>query len=269
MKRIELIVAYDGTEYAGWQIQPNKETIEGVLNRELSRLLNEEIKVIGASRTDAGVHAEGAVCVFDTESRIPGEKFSYALNQSLPEDIRIRKSMEVASDFHPRKVPCRKTYRYSIWHDEFQKPTNQRYTHLIYTKLNIDAMMKACEYFKGKHDFKSICSVHTDVDNTERTIYDIHIEVTPEKSVLQSSGLINNSVIKYRERGPQQIDIYVTGNGFLYNMVRIIAGTLIDVGQGRIKAEDIPSILDGKNRQLAGQTAPAKGLTLVGYIYKK
>ena len=269
MKRIELIVAYYGTGYAGWQIQPNKETIEGVLNRELSRLLNEEIKVIGASRTDSGVHAEGAVCVFDTESKIPGEKFSYAINQSLPEDIRVRKSMEVAPDFHPRKVPCRKTYRYSIWHDEFEKPTNKRYTHWIYTKLDIDAMMKACEYFKGKHDFKSICSVHTDVNNTERTIYDIHIDVTPEKTVLQSSGLINNSVIKYKERGPQLIDIYVTGNGFLYNMVRIIAGTLIDVGQGRIKAEDIPLILDGKDRQLAGQTAPAKGLTLVGYIYKK
>lgn len=264
-----MIVAYDGTNYSGWQIQPNKETIEGVLNRELSRLLNEEIKVIGASRTDSGVHAEGAVCVFDTKSRIPGEKFSYALNQSLPEDIRIRKSEEVPEDFHPRKVPCRKTYRYSIWHDEFLMPTNQRYTHWIYTKLDIDAMIKACEYFEGKHDFKSLCSVHTDVENTERTIYDLHIEITPQKSLLQAGGLLNNNVIKYKERGPQQIDIYVTGNGFLYNMVRIIAGTLIDVGQGRISAEDIPDIIDGKNRQLAGQTAPAKGLTLVGYMYKK
>lgn len=269
MKRIKLIVAYDGTEYAGWQIQPNKETIEGVLNRELTRLLNEEIKVIGASRTDSGVHAEGAVCVFDTDSKIPGEKFSYALNQSLPEDIRIRKSEEVPLDFHPRKVPCRKTYRYSIWHDEFMKPTKCRYTHWIYTKLDIDAMEEACKYFVGKHDFKSLCSVHTDVENTERTIYDVHIEVVPEKSVLQSSGLINNSVIQRKERGPQQIDIYVTGNGFLYNMVRIIAGTLIDVGQGRIQPGEIEGIIAGKQRQLAGQTAPAKGLTLVGYIYKK
>lgn len=269
MKRIKLIVAYDGTEYSGWQIQPNKETIEGVLNRELSRLLNEEIKVIGASRTDAGVHAEGAVCVFDTESRIPGEKFSYAINQSLPNDIRIRKSEEVPLDFHPRKVPCRKTYRYSIWHDEFMKPTNQRYTHWVYTKLDFEAMNEACKYFEGKHDFKSLCSVHTDVENTERTIYDVHIDITREKSVLESSGLKKNSSEKPLERGPQQIDIYVTGNGFLYNMVRIIAGTLIDVGQGRIKAEDVPDIIDGKNRQLAGQTAPAKGLTLVGYLYKK
>lgn len=129
MKRIKMTVAYDGTDYSGWQIQPNKKTIEAELNRELSRLLKEDIKVIGASRTDSGVHAEGAVCVFDTESRIPGEKFSYALNQSLPPDIRIRKSEEVDLSFHPRKVPCRKTYRYSIWHDEFMKPTNQRYTH--------------------------------------------------------------------------------------------------------------------------------------------
>lgn len=130
-------------------------------------------------------------------------------------------------------------------------------------------MNEACKYFVGKHDFKSLCSVHTDVENTERTIYDLHMEITPEESVLRASGLLNNSVIKPKERGPQQIDIYVTGNGFLYNMVRIIAGTLIDVGQGRIDASDIPDIIDGKNRQLAGQTAPAKGLTLVGYIYKK
>lgn len=269
MKRIKMIVAYDGTDYSGWQIQPNKETIEGVLNRELSRLLNEDIKVIGASRTDSGVHADGAVCVFDTNSKIPGEKFSYALNQSLPVDIRIRKSEEVAEDFHPRKVPCRKTYRYSIWHDEFMKPTNQRYTHWVYTKLDIDAMNEACKYFVGKHDFKSICSVHTDVENTERTIYDLHIEVTPERSILQASGMLNNSVIKRTGNKPEQIDIYVTGNGFLYNMVRIIAGTLIEVGQGKISPTDIPDIIEGKNRQLAGQTAPAKGLTLVGYLYKK
>lgn len=270
-----LTVAFDGTNYSGWQIQPNKETIEGVLNREISRLLNEEIKVVGASRTDSGVHAEGAVCVFDTESKIPGDKFSYAINQKLPEDIRIRKSKEVDITFHPRRVNSRKTYRYRIRHDEFPNPLDARYSYHVYTKLDIEAMRKACEFIKGKHDFKSFCSVHTDVDTTVRTVYDVHIDVTPDKKLLQMSGLMKSAGESGAMRGggesaagrirPEIIDIYVTGNGFLYNMVRIIAGTLIEVGQGKIKPEEIPAIIEACDREKAGPTAPAKGLTLIGY----
>ena len=270
-----LTVAFDGTNYSGWQIQPNKETIEGVLNRELSRLLNEEIKVIGASRTDSGVHAEGAVCVFDTESKIPGDKFSYAINQKLPEDIRIRKSKEVDITFHPRRVNSRKTYRYRIRHDEFPNPLDARYSYHVYTKLDIEAMRRACEFIKGKHDFKSFCSVHTDVDTTVRTVYDVHIDVTPDKKLLQMSGLMKSAGESGAMRSggesaagrirPEIIDIYVTGNGFLYNMVRIIAGTLIEVGQGKIKPEEIPAIIEACDREKAGPTAPAKGLTLIGY----
>ena len=275
MRRIMLTVAFDGTNYSGWQIQPNKETIEGVLNRELSRLLNEEIKVVGASRTDSGVHAEGAVCVFDTESKIPGDKFSYAINQKLPEDIRIRNSKEVDITFHPRRVNSRKTYRYRIRHDEFPNPLDARYSYHVYTKLDIEAMRRACEFIKGKHDFKSFCSVHTDVDTTVRTVYDVHIDVTPDKRLLQMSGLMKSAGERGTMRGggesaagrirPEIIDIYVTGNGFLYNMVRIIAGTLIEVGQGKIKPEEIPSIIEACDREKAGPTAPAKGLTLIGY----
>lgn len=279
MRRIMLTVAFDGTDYAGWQIQPNKETIEGVLNRELSRLLHEEIKVIGASRTDSGVHAEGAVCVFDTESRIPGEKFSYAINQTLPENIRVRNSKEVDITFHPRRVNSRKTYRYRIRHDEFPNPLDARYSYHVYTKLDINAMQEACQYIKGKHDFKAFCSAHTDVETTVRTVYDVHVEVTPDKKLLQMSGLMKTSgradtmtdtcpagreETGFRIR-PEIIDIYVTGNGFLYNMVRIIAGTLIEVGQGKIKPEEIPGILESLDRENAGPTAPAKGLTLMGY----
>jgi len=268
-----LTVAFDGTNYAGWQIQPNKETIEGVLNRELSRLLKEDIKVIGASRTDSGVHAEGAVCVFDTESRIPGEKFSYAINQKLPEDIRVRKSKEVDITFHPRRVNSRKTYRYRIRHDEFPNPMDSRYSYHVYTPLDVDAMQRACEYIKGKHDFKSFCSTHADVETTERTVYDVHIDVTPDKKLLQMSGLMKSSgskgsVVNAASGAritPELIDIYVTGNGFLYNMVRIIAGTLIEVGQGKIKPDEIPSILEACDREKAGPTAPANGLTLMGY----
>lgn len=270
-----LTVAFDGTNYSGWQIQPNKETIEGVLNRELSRLLNEEIKVVGASRTDSGVHAEGAVCVFDTESKIPGDKFSYAINQKLPEDIRIRNSKEVDITFHPRRVNSRKTYRYRIRHDEFPNPLDARYTYHVYTKLDIEAMRRACEFIKGKHDFKSFCSVHTDVDTTVRTVYDVHIDVTPDKKLLQMSGLMKSAGESGAMRSggesaagrirPEIIDIYVTGNGFLYNMVRIIAGTLIEVGHGKIKPEEIPAIIEACDREKAGPTAPAKGLTLIGY----
>ena len=253
-----LTVAYDGTDYCGWQIQPDRETIEGVLDRELSRLLSEDIRVIGASRTDAGVHAEGAIAVFDTNSQIPGEKFSYALNQSLPADIVIRKSEEVAADFHPRKVNCRKTYRYSIWHDEFPMPTLSRYTYHVHYPLDTDTMKDAAVHFMGEHDFAGFCSAAADVDSTVRTIYDIHIGTDGES---------------LSEPGPDgryyhgRIDIYVTGSGFLYNMVRIIAGTLIDVGIGKIKPDDIPGIIASRDRSLAGNTAPAKGLTLVGYQF--
>ncbi|MCR5107026.1 MAG: tRNA pseudouridine(38-40) synthase TruA [Lachnospiraceae bacterium] len=245
-RRILLVVAYDGTEYNGWQIQPEGVTIEGILNDELGRVLGEEIKVIGASRTDSGVHAEGAVCVFDTFSSIPGDKFSYALNKSLPEDIKILASKEVSPDFHPRKTECRKTYMYRIWNDRFPLPTNSRYTTLVYTDLDVVRMREAAVKLSGTHDFKSFCSINTQAESTVRTIYDIDI--------LQKG---------------KEIDILITGNGFLYNMVRIIAGTLIEVGQGKYEPEDIESMLDGRDRSLAGQTAPAKGLTLMGYKYKE
>lgn len=245
MRRIMLTVSYDGTEYCGWQIQPNGETIEGVLNRELSRLLNEDIKVIGASRTDAGVHAEGAVCVFDTESKIPGDKFSYALNQSLPKDIRIQYSEEVESDFHPRKVPCRKTYEYRIWVDKFPLPTNERYTYWIHTPLDLDLMRRAASYLVGVHDFKAFSSSHTKTESTVRTIYRLSVY----------------------EQGKMVI-ISVCGNGFLYNMVRIIAGTLIEVGQGRRTPESVKDMLRSLDRTKSGPTAPAHGLCLMEYEWE-
>ncbi|HOO27789.1 MAG TPA: tRNA pseudouridine(38-40) synthase TruA [Lachnospiraceae bacterium] len=245
MKRIMLTVAYDGTNYSGWQIQPDKATIEGVLNAELSRLLGEEIRVIGASRTDTGVHANGAIAVFDTNSRIPGEKFSYALNQSLPEDIRIRRSKEVAADFHPRRMKTKKTYEYRIWHDEFPLPTNRLYTHWVYTPLNVEAMRAAAAYFIGEHDFRAFCSAHTQAETTVRTIFDLQIA----------------------EQG-NLITIRVCGNGFLYHMVRIIAGTLLDIGQGRQEPEAVKGILLSGDRSMSGPTAPAKGLCLIGYEFK-
>ena len=178
-KRVFMRIAYDGTNYCGWQIQINGITVEEIINRELSNLLNEEITVIGASRTDSGVHALANVAVFDTESRIPGEKFSYALNQRLPEDVIIQRSEEVASDFHPRHCNCRKTYEYTILNRAFPLPEYRNTTHFCYGNLDIDAMNRACGSFIGEHDFASFCSAGAQVKTTVRTIYSL--EVREEK----------------------------------------------------------------------------------------
>lgn len=244
MKRVMLTVAYDGTNYHGWQIQPNGETIESVLNRCLSALLQEKIEVIGASRTDSGVHALGNIAVFDTDTTIPPEKISYALNARLPEDIRIQESKEVAGDFHPRHCDSRKTYEYRIYNARFPMPTERLYTYFTYTPLNIDKMRAAAEYFIGTHDFKSFCSVDSQAENTVRMLE--HVEVKQTDSC---------------------IIIRVAGRGFLYNMVRIMAGTLIEIGRGRMEPQEIPRILEAKDRNAAGPTAPACGLTLMKYEF--
>lgn len=241
-----LTVAYDGTNYCGWQVQQNGDTIEGQLNKHLSQLLGEEIKVIGASRTDAGVHALCNLAVFDTQARMPAEKISYALNQRLPEDIKIQKSEEVAPDFHPRKVATRKTYEYKIYNAPFANPLLRRYSHFTYVPMDAEKMRKAAEHFVGEHDFAAVSTYKPEVESTVRTIYDL--------SVTKEDNLIT---------------IRVTGNGFLYNMVRIIAGTLMEVGRGRMEPSFIPEMLAAGNREQAGPTAPACGLTLVKYEFEK
>lgn len=248
-KRVLLSVAYDGTNYCGWQVQKNGETIEGVLNRELSSLFREEITVIGASRTDSGVHALGNVAVFDTAARMPAEKISYALNSRLPEDIRVQCSLEVPADFHPRKTACVKTYEYRILNREFELPAYRMNTYFFRRKLDVERMKAACPYFLGEHDFKSFCSIHTQAETTVRTIYSLEVE----EQKLSGQGRL--------------LCIRVTGNGFLYNMVRILAGTLIQTGLGAYAPEDMAGILEACDRQAAGPTAPAKGLTLVGMRY--
>lgn len=245
MKRVMLVVAYDGTNYHGWQVQPNGVTIEGVLNQKLSELLGESITVIGASRTDSGVHSYGNVAVFDTETRIPAEKISYAVNQRLPEDIVVQSSKEVPFDFHPRHCDSRKTYEYRILNREFSMPTRRKDTYFTYRKLDVASMKAAAMYLVGEHDFKSFCATAAVVETTVRTIYEI--QVTKQEDI---------------------ITIRVTGGGFLYNMVRIIAGTLIQVGLGEIKPEDMPDILKACDRTAAGPTAPAHGLTMIGIAYE-
>ena len=244
VKRVKLVVAYDGTNYCGWQVQPNGITIEGVLNRELSKLLKEDIVVIGASRTDSGVHSYGNVAVFDTNARMPAEKISYALNQRLPEDIVVQNSCEVPPDWHPRHCNSRKTYEYRILNREFPMPQRRLDTWFVYRKLNIPAMCEAARRFEGTHDFKSFCSVNTAVEDTTRTIYSCE---------LKQDGEV--------------LTIRITGSGFLYNMVRILAGTLLAVGMGRLEPKAVAAIIAGKDRRAAGQTAEPQGLTLLEIFY--
>ena len=246
MKRVRMVVSYDGTAYRGWQLQPNGITIEEVLNRELTALLKEPISVIGASRTDSGVHARGNVAVFDTENRMPADKICFALNQRLPEDIRIQSSMEVEPDWHPRKHHCTKTYEYKILNRKMEVPSLRLYTHFCHFDLDLDQMRQAAKLLTGEHDYKSFCNVRTQVLDTVRTVYSIDIEKD------------SNDVITIRVRE----------NGFLYNMVRILAGTLMAVGMGQRKPEEMPDILAACDRAAAGPTAPAKGLMLVGMEYQ-
>lgn len=317
-RRILLRVAYDGTNYHGWQLQPNAATIEGELNRALCALTGEEIVVTGASRTDAGVHALGNVAVFDTTSRIPAEKFSYALNQRLPEDIVIQSSKQVADDFHPRHCDCRKTYEYDILNRTFPLPAYRNTAYFLYGTLNIEAMRKACQAFLGEHDFASFCAAGAQVQTTVRTIYSLEVECRPlteagtpvppasgeavnaavgksgeqvQQAQSASGEMLNAAAGKSDEQvqqaqpesgetaipaagganagsADQLLTIRVKGNGFLYNMVRIIAGTLVEVGRGHIKPEEVAGIIAAKDRAKAGPTAPARGLRLVEIEYR-
>ena len=246
MKRVRMVVAYDGTAYRGWQLQPNGITIEEVLNRELTALLKEPISVIGASRTDSGVHARGNVAVFDTENRMPADKICFALNQRLPEDIRVQSSEEVPADWHPRKANCTKTYEYKVLNRKISMPLERLYAHFCYFNLNLDKMREAAAYLVGEHDFKSFCTVRTQAEETVRTIYSLDIT-----------------------KQDDMITIRISGSGFLYNMVRIIAGTLLQVGMGAYLPEHVEEILDARDRQAAGRTAPARGLTLVSMEYQQ
>lgn len=241
LKRIMIRVSYDGTDHHGWQSAENVRTVAGDIDRALKMLTGEDIRVSGASRTDAGVHAKGNLAVFDTASTIPPERFSYALNTYLLKDIRITESREVDPDFHPRSAKTVKTYVYRIQTGEFPDPLRERYTWHIDYSLDIDAMKEAASFLTGEHDFRSFCSVHTDVKTTVREILSADVG-----------------------KDDDEIIITVKGYGFLYNMVRIIAGTLVEVGRGGKKPGDIPRILEGRDRTLAGPTAPAKGLTLMG-----
>jgi len=244
MRRIHLIVEYDGTNYAGWQRQINAIAVQQVLEEAISKLTREHIVITGSSRTDAGVHALGQNVHFDTESRIPGDKFAFALNTMLPRDIRIRMSEDISPDFHARFSTKGKRYRYQMYDAPHAGALNRNtHAHVIYP-LDEVRMDKAAKSLIGTHDFGAFAASGSIVKDTVRTIW--RADVT---------------------RSGNDITLIVEGNGFLYNMVRIIAGTLIGIGTGKVSPDAFTRAIETGDRLDLGVTAPAHGLTLMEVFY--
>lgn len=300
MRRIKLTVAYDGTNYCGFQLQPNLPTIEGELNRALSELTHDAVNVIGASRTDSGVHAYGNVAVFDTQSTIPADRFPLAIASFLPPDIRVTEGEEVPLDWHPRRCDCIKTYEYVYDCGRIEDPKQRLYASFSTRVPDIRLMQEAAAYLIGEHDFTSFANPSSQVlkegGSAVRTIYSIEVfsDAASASAVLPSAGAetsfqnpehadasltttgINNSndisaagYIADSLHPPHNmtVTIRITGNGFLYNMVRIIAGTLMNVGIGLWTADRVACALEAKDRTKAGPTAEARGLTLMSIKY--
>lgn len=244
MKNVKLTIEYDGTNYHGWQVQSNAKTVQGTVERAIYGLTGEEITITGSSRTDQGVHAYGQVANFFTESNIPQDRFSYALNRMLPEDIVIKKSEEVSLNFHARYCSKGKKYRYLIYNSSFPSAIFRYRSYHVSHHLDMEEMEKSIGFFLGTHDFSAFRSTGSSVKTSVRTIFDVKLT-----------------------RVEDNIWFEVSGDGFLYNMVRIMVGTIVDVGMGRIKSKDIPSIIESLERKRAGRTAPPQGLYLVEVYY--
>lgn len=244
--RILLIVSYDGSNYYGWQRQKSFVSVQEKLEEALSTLYKREITVRGSSRTDTGVHALMQGAVFETENTIPMEKLPYAVNSFLPMDIVVTKAYQVDEEFHPQYSVVDKTYHYKILNADFRIPMLHKYTEFVHYRLDVEKMQQACKYFVGEHNFKAFCAAGSDAKTTVRTIYSLNVE-----------------------KKDNIITISVCGNGFLYNMVRIIAGTLVYVGLGKLKPEEIEDIILSENRARAGKTLSPNGLTLMEVNYEK
>ena len=244
MRNIKLTIEYDGKPYNGWQKQPNKPNIQGEIERAIYNITKEEVDLIGSGRTDAGVHALGQVANFKTNSNIPIEKLALAINSQLKNSIIIKKAEEVDERFHSRYNAKHKTYRYIINNSPCGTAIYRNLEYCFPIKLDVAKMQEAAKYFEGEHDFKAFKSSGTSAKNSVRTIYNASVKQKGEKIIIE-----------------------LTGNGFLYNMVRIISGTLLDVGLQKIKPEEIKNIIEEKDRQKAGKTLPAHGLYLVEVKY--
>lgn len=244
MRNIKLTIEYDGKKFGGWQKQPNKLNIQGEIEKAIEEITGEKIDLNASGRTDAGVHSLGQVANFKTNSKIEIEKIPIAINSKLKQSIRIIKAEEVEENFHARYSCKGKKYRYIINNSKYGSAIYRDLEYHMPIKLNVEAMQKGIKYFEGEHDFKGFKASGTSSKSSVRTIY-------------------NAKVIQEGER----IIIELEGNGFLYNMVRIISGTMVDVGLGKIKPEEIPEIIESKERSRAGKTLPPQGLYLVEVYY--
>lgn len=244
MRNIKLTIEYDGKDFNGWQKQPNKLNIQGTIEQAISKITGEEIKLDASGRTDAGVHSLGQVANFKTNSNLPIEKFPIAINANLKKSIRILSAEEVDDRFHSRLTCKQKTYRYIINNSLYGSAIYRNLEYHVPQKLNVKKMKEAAKYFEGEHDFKAFKASGTSSKSSIRNIYKAEV---------------------YKDE--DRIFIELTGNGFLYNMVRIISGTLVDVGLGKIIPKDIESIILEGKRENAGKTLPAYGLYLVKVKY--
>ncbi|MBP1153585.1 MULTISPECIES: tRNA pseudouridine(38-40) synthase TruA [unclassified Paenibacillus] len=251
MRNICITISYDGTAYNGFQTQPEKKTVQDHLEHAILKLTGEEIKLTSSGRTDAGVHARGQVVNFYTSSCIPIERWCLAINSWLPRDIIVWDAMQVADGFHARRSAKQKTYRYTIRCGRYIDTFKRHFEVHHPTSLNVEAMRAGLNQLIGEHDFTSFCSTRSVAPSHIRNIYDAWIECEPVDEDLQSFAM----------------HIYITGNGFLYNMVRIITGTLIQIGEGKRQSSEMRSILEAKDRSMAGPTAMPHGLMLWKVFY--
>lgn len=245
MRRIKLTIEYDGTNFCGYQVQPDKRTIQSELEKALFAIYNMEVVTFASGRTDAGVHALGAVVHYDEPKELKNKKVADSINAFLPSDVKVVKAEEVDESFDARFTAKKKTYAYKFYLSRVERPLYVNRALRVNEEVDVEAMKSACKYFVGEHDFTSFVARKSGKTNFVREIYSAEIVRT----------------------GNNEYEFRISGNGFLYNMVRIIMGTLIEVGKGHIAPSAVKNIIDGKNRALAGKTMPASALYLLSVDY--
>ena len=246
--RYVLKIAYDGTEYAGWQRQKNAVSVQEVLENAVQTALGQSVKITASGRTDAGVHAAGQVCHFDLISSVPPEKMPDCLNRFLPADVRVLEGWQGDGGFDSNRSAKRKTYKYSLYVAKRDMPLKERYAVRIENAPTLQNLQTAAKLFEGEHDFKAFCASGSSVKTTVRTVYEVRVEET-------------------QSYGERNIDVYVTGNGFLYNMVRTLVGELLDLADNKKSADSLSLAFATGQRELLAKTMPAKGLTLMQVEY--
>ena len=247
--RYVMKIAYDGTDYAGWQRQKNARSVQEVLEDAIERALKVSVRVVASGRTDAGVHAAGQVCHFDNDAlTIPPERLPDCLNCFLPRDVRVMEGWGASVNFDSNRSAKRKTYCYSLYVAQREMPLKERFAVRVETAPDLAALQEAAKWFEGEHDFKAFCASGSAVKTTVRTVYEVRVE---------ESELF----------GSRDIKIYVTGNGFLYNMVRTMTGELLDLASGKRTKESLLRAFETGERALLGKTMPAKGLLLLNVNY--